>query len=111
MELADAARRDLVEVSLNARAALALPPTIADVVIAAQNDGSDSAADRQLLTVIGRLVSEGRSVRLFRPPQGIKDVNEIILEACRAGQIDSVVSRIFRTFDQATAPLVEVCSA
>jgi phage/plasmid primase-like uncharacterized protein len=62
-------------------ASLALPPGIATVIIAADNDAPGSQADRTLERAAARFLAEGRQVRIARCPVGTKDLNELLMRA------------------------------
>ena len=73
--------RVLAAVSLGNMARIALPPSLRYVILCADNDASDNeAAARALRTATARLASEGRQVRVARPPIG-KDFNDTLLAA------------------------------
>ncbi len=76
--------RVLAAVSLGNMARLALPPALRAVILCADNDGADNqAAARALRTATARLASEGRQVRVARPPIG-KDFNDTLRAALTA---------------------------
>lgn len=60
---------------------LKLPPAIATIIIAADNDGPGSPADQTLQRAVARFLAEGREVRIARCPPGIKDLNELLTGA------------------------------
>lgn len=70
--------RVLCAVSLGNMLAIDLPPTIVEVVLAAQNDPAGSPAAQLLERVIERFRSQGRRVRVARAPSGTKDFNDMI---------------------------------
>lgn len=63
-------------VSLGNLTAIALPPTIRDVVIAADNDGPESRAVVALQKALRHLVQTGVNVRVARPDPAFKDWND-----------------------------------
>lgn len=69
--------RVVVAVSLSNMTALMLPPQFTEVVIAADNDGDNPAAQRNLQRAIDRFIGEGRRVKLARSPIG-KDFNDCL---------------------------------
>jgi len=75
--IAAPAHRVLVAVSLANMGSLELPPTITEVIIAADNDAPGSQATKQLNRVVEWFQSQGRRVRLARPPEGHKDMNDL----------------------------------
>ena len=74
--VSDPALRVLVGVSLSNMAALRLPDCVSGLVVWQQNDAPDSPAAAQFARVVESLSGRGLRVRLARPPEGIKDVNE-----------------------------------
>jgi hypothetical protein len=70
-------RRVLCAVSLANMGAMVLPAAIGAVIICAHNDTAD-AARRALDRAVRRWRDEGRRVRLARPPQDAKDLNELV---------------------------------
>jgi hypothetical protein len=73
--------RVLAAVSLGNMARIALPRTLRFVILCADNDAADNeTAARALRTATARLASEGRQVRVARPPIG-KDFNDTLLAA------------------------------
>lgn len=59
---------------------LRLPPTIATIIIAADNDAPGSPAARTLERAAARFLAEGRDVRIAHCPAGIKDLNDYLLQ-------------------------------
>ncbi len=71
--------RVLCAVSLGNLARVDLPPTVAEVIICADNDGAENtAAARALARAVERFGGEGRQVRIARPPAGMKDFNDLL---------------------------------
>jgi hypothetical protein len=70
-------RRVMAAISVGNMAALCLPATISDIVIAAENDGYNPQAAAALQRAIDRFASEGRSVRVARSPVG-NDMNDAL---------------------------------
>ena len=71
--------RILAAVSLGNMARIALPTAVQTVIICADNDGPENAsAARALQEAVSRFRSEGRAVRIARPPVG-KDFNDTLL--------------------------------
>lgn len=58
---------------------LRLPPAIATIIIAADNDKPGSPADQALQRAVARFLAERREVRIARCPPGVKDLNELLL--------------------------------
>ena len=65
-------------VSLGNMASIPLPPAIATVIIAAQNDPPGSPAVHALDRAVARFLTEGRRVKIARPPPGVKDLNDLL---------------------------------
>ncbi|WP_448207277.1 DUF7146 domain-containing protein [Azospirillum sp. sgz302134] len=63
-------------VSVDNICALSLPPCVAGLTLWAQNDEPDSPADKQFRKTVDRLLARGLRLRVPRPPEGFKDVNE-----------------------------------
>jgi hypothetical protein len=77
--------RVLSAVSLGNMARVALPPAIATVILAADNDGEGTPAAEALQRAVDRFAREGRAVRIARSPVG-KDFNDLLLtDAMNAG--------------------------
>ena len=76
--LVDPAQRVLCAVSVSNLAALWLPPAIREVELLVQNDAPDSPAAAAVARAAERWLGEGRRVFLARPPEGVKDVNELL---------------------------------
>lgn len=57
---------------------LVLPPAIEEVVIWAQNDPPGSRAALSLEKACAAFHAQGKRVRLARPPEGVKDVNDVV---------------------------------
>lgn len=71
--------RILSAVSLSNMARITLPPAIATVILAADNDGANEAAARALQRAVDRFAGEGRAVRVARSPVG-KDFADFLAE-------------------------------
>jgi putative DNA primase/helicase len=56
--------------------ALALPPSVSDIIVLADGDDNGEAAAR---AAAARWIGEGRRVRIARPPAG-KDFNDVLIE-------------------------------
>ncbi len=69
--------RVVCAVSLSNFGAVVLPPAITKVIILTQNDPPGSPATRALAKAIAAVRSQGRRVRLARPPVGFKDINDV----------------------------------
>jgi hypothetical protein len=54
-----------------------LPPGCG-VLLVGQNDAADSKAAAMWAKVIARFQSQGRRVRIARPPAGVKDINDVV---------------------------------
>ncbi|BAI73190.1 hypothetical protein AZL_025520 [Azospirillum sp. B510] len=65
-----------VGVSVSWMQAIRLPAQVEGVAIWQQNDAPDSSAARGVGKVIENFRSQGKRVRLVRPPEGFKDANE-----------------------------------
>jgi hypothetical protein len=70
-------RRVLAALSIGNMASLVLPPAVAEVIIAADNDAPQSTATQALQRAIDRFVTEGRTVRIARSPIG-SDMNDAL---------------------------------
>ena len=73
----DRSRYIVAAVSLSNMGALWLPDTIRDVLIVGQNDEKQEARDA-LDRAMQRFIEQGRTVRLFKPPAGFKDINDLV---------------------------------
>ncbi len=67
-------------VSLANLGAIVLPPAVTTVIIAADDDGDNAKARDALDRAVQRLLAEGRTVRIARPPIG-KDFNDALMAA------------------------------
>ena len=67
--------RVLSAVSLGNLSHVQLPAQLVDVIVAADNDGANPAAERMLERAVDRLLQQGRSVRIARSSSG-KDFND-----------------------------------
>lgn len=76
--LATPEHRVISAVSLSNMAAIALPPAISTIIIAAQNDPPGSLAERALNRAVAEFLAQGRRVKIARPPPGIKDLNQLL---------------------------------
>jgi hypothetical protein len=65
-------------VSLSNMSRLILPPAITTVILCSDNDGDNQAAAELLIRAAERFAREGRAVRIARPPQGFKDMNDAL---------------------------------
>jgi hypothetical protein len=72
--------RVLSAVSLANMARIVLPPAVATVILAADNDGANEAAARALQRAVDRFAGEGRTVRVARSPVG-KDFADLLAVA------------------------------
>ncbi len=72
--------RVLSAVSVGNMARIALPPAIATVILAADNDGAGTAAAEALQRAVDHFARDGRAVRIARSPIG-NDFNDCICEA------------------------------
>ncbi len=72
--------RVLSAVSLANLARVELPPAIATVILAADNDGANEAAARALQCAVDRFAKDGRVVRVARSPVG-KDFADLLAAA------------------------------
>jgi hypothetical protein len=70
--------RVLAAVSLANMGRLILPPQITTVTLCADDDGDNQAAAELLTRAAERFAREGRAVRIARPPQGHKDMNDAL---------------------------------
>lgn len=70
--------RVLCAVSLGNLARVALPANVATVILAADNDGDNPSAAKALARAVERFTAEGREVRIARPPEGMKDFNDVL---------------------------------
>jgi len=70
--------RVLCAVSLGNLARVTLPATVATVILAADNDGDNPAAAKALARAVEHFTGEGREVRIARPPEGVKDFNDVL---------------------------------
>ena len=72
--------RVIAAVALANMANIVLPEAIETVVILQQNDKPGSKAAKALDKAIDAYLRQGREVRLARPPEGAKDVNDMVME-------------------------------
>lgn len=70
--------RVLCAVSLANMARVELPPAVQTVLLCADNDMDNPAADRAMRRAIDRFTSSGLTVRVARPPAGVKDFNDLL---------------------------------
>jgi hypothetical protein len=70
--------RVLAAVSLVNMSRLILPPQITTVILCADDDSGNLAATALLAAAAERFAREGRAVRIARPPQGFKDMNDAL---------------------------------
>jgi len=78
-------RRVWAAVSLSNMGALMLPECIGTVTICADNDAENSRAAKGLTRAIDHFLQLGREVQIARPPEGYKDVNELLIKSEKAG--------------------------
>jgi hypothetical protein len=71
-------RRVVAGVSIGNMRSLVLPPAVAEVVIAADNDAPDSQAATALQCAIDHFIREGKAVRVARSPVG-GDFNDLLV--------------------------------
>jgi len=76
--------RVLAAVSLSNMRNIALPDAIGSVIIMAQNDPPESQAARALDRAAQHFLGLGKRVRIARPPDHLKDINDLLI-ACRGG--------------------------
>lgn len=69
--------RILAGISVANLARINLPPAIRRVLLLADNDPPGSPAALALQKAVDRFLAEGRQVRIARPPQGFKDLNDL----------------------------------
>ncbi len=69
--------RVLAAVALPNMARVILPPSVAQVILCADNDSDNPKADAMLSRAADRFVAEGRAVSIARPPVG-KDFNDTL---------------------------------
>lgn len=55
-----------------------LPPAVAIVILCADNDGDNAKTAKALADAVDRFTAEGRQVRIARPPDGVKDFNDVL---------------------------------
>jgi phage/plasmid primase-like uncharacterized protein len=70
--------RVLCAVSSGNMAKVELPPAVSLVILCADNDGDNPKTAKALADAVERFTSEGREVRIARPPEGIKDFNDVL---------------------------------
>ncbi len=70
--------RVLCAVSLANMAGVALPDAVTGVVIAADNDAPDSQAAAALERAVAAFHKAGKTVKIARAPEGLKDFNDVI---------------------------------
>lgn len=68
-------------VSLGNMLSLRFPPLVAEIVMHRQNDPPGSKAAVLFDKVCARFVGMGLRVRVAKPPEGVKDVNDLVREA------------------------------
>ena len=71
-------RRIMAAISISNMASVALPETIAEVILVADNDAADSAAAAAFDKAVQAHMAAGRRVKVARAPEGYKDVNELL---------------------------------
>lgn len=75
----------LSAVSLSNMAAVALPDTLKDIIIAADNDSGNEKARRALEAALKKFASQGRTVRLAMPEIVHGDWNDVLREKTQTG--------------------------
>jgi hypothetical protein len=70
--------RVLCAVSLANMGRVELPPAVETVLICCDNDGDNPSADRALRRAIDHFTTSGRTVKIARPPAGVKDFNDLL---------------------------------
>lgn len=71
--------RVMATVALSNMANVKLPESCMTVLICADNDRPRSAAAKALERVQEHFLAEGRRVLIARPPEGVKDMNELLI--------------------------------
>jgi len=79
--VADPSLRVIAAVSVGNWRNIRLPEIVEGVVLWQQNDPPDSDAAKRFRQVVENFQSQGKRVRLARPPEGFKDPNEILQRA------------------------------
>lgn len=75
--------RVLVAVSGSNMVNLRLPPIVARIVIWAQNEPPGSKGDVSLRKAVEQFRRQGRTVAVRHPPEGFKDVNDVVRDRAR----------------------------
>lgn len=70
--------RVLCAVSSGNMPKVALPPAVSTVILCADNDGDNTKTAKALADAVARFAAEGRQVRIARPPEGVKDFNDVL---------------------------------
>lgn len=76
--IADQAARVIAAVGLSNMANIDLPPIVEGVTIWRDNDAPGSPADEALQRAIEAFLARGKRVKVIRPPEGVKDVNDLL---------------------------------
>lgn len=76
--VADPSLRVIVAVSVSNWANIQLPEQVAGVCLWQQNDPPDSSAARSFARVIENFQKQGKQIALARPPEGVKDANDVL---------------------------------
>ncbi len=75
--------RVLAAVSLANMGSILLPREIDTVILMGQNDPPELPAARALDRAAGSFLTQGRRVKIARPPVGVKDINDLLQTAQR----------------------------
>lgn len=78
--------RVLAAISIANFASIALPKTVTQVTFAADNDPENSQAAEGLRRAVAAHQAAGRSVKIARPPEGVKDFNDYMQAVRRAAK-------------------------
>lgn len=84
--LEDPTLRVLAAVAISNMGAILLPPGIGTVFLVADNDAPGSPAARALDAAARRFKAQGRAVKIVRPPEGAKDVNQVLQKGMADGR-------------------------
>lgn len=76
--IADHTLRVIAAVSLSNMGNIKLPPIVAGVRLWRDNDAPGSEADKAFAQAVESFRRQGKAVRIARPPEGIKDVNDVL---------------------------------
>jgi hypothetical protein len=72
-------------VSLSNMGGLQYPPAVGSVVLWRDNDGAGSEADKGFAKVIANAQRQGLKVKVVTPPEGFKDVNDVLRHELKEG--------------------------